>query len=198
MDAYKIFFFKLLVIVSNEISAISAYSSSNELCLNQDWDYLQKLVEEAPCNIPIELEPISQKEFIDKYAYTSPVVFRHSNNKTPTRNALFKQKCQIDNLLNEYGHKRVTVSTANTHSYNKHTLRLDDYVRMYVLPTENKQGKMKYGNETWYFFGENNYTEWKQLFDLYEMPTYSLPLHEHAYSFGIAGSLSGLRHFFFS
>ena len=44
-----------------------------------------------------------------------------------------------------------------------------------------------YSTETFYWFGDNNYTEWEELFDLYQEPPYQLPKHTGAYSFGIAG-----------
>jgi hypothetical protein len=59
-------------------------------------------IEFGPCNVPIEREPISQKHFINKYAYVSPVIFKKYSNE---RNKLFKEKCEIDNLYAEYGSK---------------------------------------------------------------------------------------------
>ena len=44
-----------------------------------------------------------------------------------------------------------------------------------------------YSTETFYWFGDNNYTEWEELFNLYQEPPYQLPKHTGAYSFGIAG-----------
>ena len=41
--------------------------------------------------------------------------------------------------------------------------------------------------ETFYWFGDNNFTEWKPLIDLYTPPPYFLPGLEGAYSFGLAG-----------
>ena len=41
--------------------------------------------------------------------------------------------------------------------------------------------------ETFYWFGDNNYTEWEELFNEYKEPPYQLPEHTGAYSFGIAG-----------
>ena len=155
---------------------------------------LSSQVEKGPCNIPVETSPISQKKFLEKYAFNSPVVFRRSEVE-PKRNAAFQQKSSFSNLITEYGNKFVTVSTANTHSYKKYSMRLDEYLSQYVLSMKKNENyhKLKYGNETWYFFGENNYTEWKPLLDLYEMPKYKLPLHEPAYSFGIAVFYSGAR-----
>lgn len=59
-------------------------------------------IETGPCNIPIVNEPITTSEFLKKYAYSTPVVFRRFD---PDRNKLFKEKCEIDNLNIEYGHK---------------------------------------------------------------------------------------------
>ena len=41
--------------------------------------------------------------------------------------------------------------------------------------------------ETFYWFGDNNYTEWEVLFNQYAEPPYQLPGHTGAYSFGLAG-----------
>lgn len=74
-------------------------------------------------------------------------------------------------------------------------MKLTDYLSQYVLFTPEKNQlyeRLKYGNETWYFFGENNFTEWKDLIDLYQKPKYNLPNHRSAYSFGIAGALTGV------
>lgn len=150
-------------------------------------------IDSGPCNMPVEYEPISEGEFLEKYAYKFPVVFRHSQ-ADKNRNKLFQQKCQIDSLDKDYGDKMVTIGTANTYSYQRSKIQLSEYLNKYVLglEKESKENKIKYGNETWYFFGENNYTEWKGLFDLYERPKYSLPGHEHAYSFGVASLYTGV------
>jgi hypothetical protein len=107
---------------------------------------------------------------------------------------MFQQKCSFDNLITEFGSKLVTVSTANTYSYKKNTMRLDDYLNKYVLSMEKNDDhhSLKYGNETWYFFGEHNYAEWKTLLELYEQPVYKLPGTSPAYSFGIAGFYTGV------
>lgn len=153
-----------------------------------------ELVETGPCTIPVVHGPISQEEFLQKYAYRSPVVIKPSQSER-LKNELFQKKCQIDNLIEEFGDKFVTISTANTYSYNKYSMRLRDYLNKYVIGFDKghlAESKLKYGNETWYFFGENNYTEWKPLLELYHRPRYELPQHEHAYSFGIAGFYSGV------
>ena len=144
----------------------------------------------GPCNIPIVTESITQDEFLQQYAYTSPVIFKKSF-FSPTRNRQFEIECDLVNLVKNYGQKYVTISTANTYSYKKHSIQFAEYLNKYVLISSNEYEKFKYGNETWYFFGENNVTEWGQLFDLYERPQYTLPLHTHAYSFGVAAGATG-------
>ena len=142
------------------------------------------------CNIPVIKEHITQSEFLSKYAYDSPVVFKSISN--PQRNSEFKKLCQFEALIAKYGDKHVEVSTANTHSYKKYSMKFEDYLYKHVL-VSNENDKFKYGNETWYFFGGNNITEWKELFDAYERPIYELPHHIHAYSFGVAASHTGLN-----
>lgn len=43
-------------------------------------------------------------------------------------------------------------------------------------------------SETLYWFGDNNYAEWNELFRKYHAPKYYLPRLTAAYSFGVAGS----------
>ena len=47
-------------------------------------------------------------------------------------------------------------------------------------------------SETFYFFGDNDVTEWKDLLDEYIQPPLKLPLHTAALSFGLAGPGSGV------
>lgn len=48
-------------------------------------------------------------------------------------------------------------------------------------------------SETFYWFGDNNHTEWEELFSMYNPPPYRLPGHTGAYSFGLAGKLAHLK-----
>lgn len=50
-------------------------------------------------------------------------------------------------------------------------------------------GRLLVFSETLYWFGDNNHTEWKDLFESYEQPPYKLPGLTGAYSFGVAGKL---------
>ncbi|KAE8300929.1 Protein transport protein Sec23B [Larimichthys crocea] len=127
----------------------------------EDPDF--SLQDEGPCNIDVlDSSSLSHQEFIDRYAYSRPVFLRGL-----TDNTRFRSSCSKSTLLEEYGERRVRLSTANTYSYRKDTL---------------------------YFFGDNNFTEWKSLFEQYESPPYVLPRTSGAYSFGIAGLLGMVAH----
>ncbi|XP_075422319.1 jmjC domain-containing protein 8 isoform X2 [Ascaphus truei] len=82
-----------------------------------------------------------------------------------TDNSAFRSLCTKQHLLEEFGERQVRLSTANTYSYEKDTL---------------------------YFFGDNNFTEWGSLFQKYTPPPFQIPGTSGAYSFGIAGSGTGV------
>ena len=76
--------------------------------------------------------------------------------------------------------KRVKYTTYNGQSLLASFLMIIFKLSMYHFP------------ETFYWFGDNNFTEWQSLFDLYQPPPYTLPDHVGAYSFGMAGVWLGL------
>src|SRR5690348_9168779 len=80
-----------------------------------------------PCNIPEEFSFISQDEFNNRYGNeensSKPVVFR----RIPM-NKKFLNMMQLDSILNRYGNKYITVTTANTYSYEKQYMKLNDYI----------------------------------------------------------------------
>ncbi|KAM6054971.1 jmjC domain-containing protein 8 isoform 2-T2 [Chlamydotis macqueenii] len=63
-----------------------------------------------------------------------------------------------------------------------------DYVEQLLEP----QDPARLGSDTLYFFGDNNFTEWGPLFQRYAPPPFRIPGTGPAYSFGIAGSGSGV------
>ncbi len=179
----SVFFFSC----NGKIDNFENLFDSDEELTNRQIESL-KLIEKGPCNIPVVKGSITQDEFIEKYAYTSPVIFKNSGT---TRNKLFQEKCEFQNLIEIYGDKYVTVSTANTYSYRTYSMKFCEYLNKFVLVSESSI-QQRYGNETMYFFGGNNITEWKDLFDTYDRPIYTLPMHNHAYSFGVAASHTGM------
>ncbi|XP_067088383.1 jmjC domain-containing protein 8 [Osmerus mordax] len=142
------------------------------------------LTDDGSCNIDIlDGVSLSYREFIDRYAYSKPVILR-----SVTDNMKFKFLCSKSNLLQEYGDRKVRLSTANTFSYKKVDVPFKEFVDLLLMP----QAEDTLGSDTLYFFGDNNFTEWHSLFENYKAPPYLLPKTTGAYSFGIAGPGTGV------
>jgi hypothetical protein len=93
------------------------------------------------CNIPEEFSVITQNEFNFRYGgegkSSKPVVFR----QIPI-NKQFLRMMQLESILNRYGNKYITVTTANTYSYKKQYIKLNDYISLQTKSsTTNKWGK---------------------------------------------------------
>ncbi|XP_057171140.1 jmjC domain-containing protein 8 isoform X2 [Ursus arctos] len=104
------------------------------------------------------------------------------------RAARFRALCSRERLLASFGDSVVRLSTANTYSYRKVDLPFQEYVEHLLHP----QDPTSLGNNTLYFFGDNNFSEWASLFQHYSPPPFSLLGTTTAYSFGIAGAGSGV------
>uniref|UniRef100_A0A3Q2TVI6 Jumonji domain containing 8 n=1 Tax=Fundulus heteroclitus TaxID=8078 RepID=A0A3Q2TVI6_FUNHE len=142
------------------------------------------LQEEGVCTIDVlHASELSHQQFIDRYAFSRPVVLRGL-----TDNTNFQLLCSKSSLLEKFGSLKVRLSTANTHSYRKVDVLFQQYVDELLRP----QARDALGSETLYFFGDNNFTEWQNLFDRYRPPPYVLPDTTGAYSFGIAGPGTGV------
>ncbi|NXE57984.1 JMJD8 protein, partial [Casuarius casuarius] len=100
----------------------------------------------------------------------------------------FQALCAKDKLLAAFGDRPVRLSTANTYSYRKVDVPFQEYVEHLLKP----QDPAALGSDTLYFFGDNNFTEWGPLFQKYVPPPFHIPGTRGAYSFGIAGSGSGV------
>ncbi|KAK7502296.1 hypothetical protein BaRGS_00006249 [Batillaria attramentaria] len=138
----------------------------------------------GPCTIEVrDAEDLTQEEFLSRYAFSQPVVI-----KGATDNSAFINDCKREVMLKKYGAKVIRLSSANTYSYRKVDVTLDKYVQEIMKP----QTLGMLGNETFYWFGDNNYTEWQELFDKYIPPPYSLPGLTGVYSFGLAGAGTGV------
>ncbi|XP_040566093.1 jmjC domain-containing protein 8 [Lepeophtheirus salmonis] len=142
------------------------------------------LVEPGPCHLEIfDSSRISQDFFLDQLAYKTPFVLRHVTN-----NAKFRALVNRDHLVKHWGHKTVTLSSANSYSYEKKKVLLEDYLETMMGPAS----PTKLANETFYFFGDNDVDEWNDLFKEYILPPLNLPRHRSALSFGIAGPGTGV------
>jgi len=166
---------------------------SNNIVEEGGWVTYKRdiLVDSGPCNIPIiDANTVSQAEFLQRYAYRTPVLIRNGSNSSSDDdvNGRFREACQRENLLRDWGHATVTLSSANTHSYGTKEVPLSHYIQHMVGP----QNLKTLANETYYFFGYNDMEEWKDFFALYRLPPYGLPGHTHALSFGLAGPGSGV------
>ncbi|KAM9125301.1 jmjC domain-containing protein 8 isoform 2-T2 [Pangshura tecta] len=159
-----------------------------------DLDYLEgnggwftnkylALMEEDHCTVERRDASLTYSQFIDQYAFSRPVVIQGI-----TDNSEFQALCTRNKLLAEFGDRLVRLSTANTYSYHKVDVPFQEYVEQLLEP----QDLASLGSDTLYFFGDNNFTEWGSLFQKYTPPPFHIPGTSGAYSFGIAGSGSGV------
>uniref|UniRef100_A0A803TTF3 Jumonji domain containing 8 n=1 Tax=Anolis carolinensis TaxID=28377 RepID=A0A803TTF3_ANOCA len=142
----------------------------------------QSVVEES-CTIERRDASLTYSEFIQQYAFSRPVILQGI-----TDNSEFQAQCTKEELLAKFGDRPIRLSTANTYSYQKVDLPFQEYVDQLLEP----QDLDSLGSETLYFFGDNNFTEWGSLFQRYRPPPFRIPGTTGAYSFGIAGSGSGV------
>ncbi|KAL4240024.1 Cupin superfamily protein [Mactra antiquata] len=151
-----------------------------------DVDKESMIAQPGPCNIDIidvQTHRFSQEDFIENYAYKKPVIIRRATN-----NKKLQDMCTKDKLLQRYGDHVVRLSSANTHSYRKRDVTLNHYVEEIMKP----QTLDMLGNETFYWFGDNDYDKFSELFDTYIPPPFDLPSMTGVYSFGLAASGTGV------
>lgn len=148
-------------------------------------DLIAKLTPyESLCDIEKRsVKDLTYSEFIHRYVPHRPVILLDADD-----NAHFRSLTSRGELLSSYGKYNIRLSTANTHSYNKVDTTLSHYIS-HILRPQSLNAK---GNETFYWFGDNNYTEFEKLFQTYNPPKYSIPNMLPAYSFGVAGVGTGV------
>ncbi|XP_027796466.2 jmjC domain-containing protein 8 [Marmota flaviventris] len=140
------------------------------------------VAEEERCTVERRAD-LTYAEFMQQYAFLRPVILQGL-----TDNSRFRALCSRERLLASFGDNVVRLSTANTYSYRKVDLPFQEYVEQLLHP----QDPASLGNDTLYFFGDNNFTEWASLFRHYSPPPFRLLGTTPAYSFGIAGAGSGV------
>ncbi|XP_043417048.1 jmjC domain-containing protein 8 isoform X1 [Prionailurus bengalensis] len=136
------------------------------------------VAEEERCAVERRAD-LSYSEFVQHYAFSRPVILQRL-----TDNSRFRALCSREKLLASFGDSVVRLSTANTYSYRKVDLPFQEYVEHLLHP----QDPASLGNDTLYFFGDNNFSEWASLFQHYSPPPFSLLGTTAAYSFGVAAT----------
>ncbi|KAM6351724.1 jmjC domain-containing protein 8 isoform 2-T2 [Alca torda] len=139
--------------------------------------------EEERCTVERADASLTYSLFLQRFAFSRPVILRGF-----TDNSAFRALCTREKLLAAFGALPVRLSTANTYSYRKVDVPFQEYVEHLLKP----QDPARLGSDTLYFFGDNNFTEWGSLFQEYMPPPFRIPGTSAAYSFGIAGSGSGV------
>ncbi|XP_035405033.1 LOW QUALITY PROTEIN: jmjC domain-containing protein 8 [Cygnus atratus] len=139
--------------------------------------------EEPRCTVERADASLTAGLFLQRFAFSQPVILRGV-----TDNSAFRALCTREKLLAAFGQRLVRLSTANTYSYRKVDVPFQEYVEQLLKP----QDPTALGSDTLYFFGDNNFTEWGPLFQQYVPPPFRIPGTSGAYSFGIAGSGSGV------
>ncbi|XP_074023818.1 jmjC domain-containing protein 8 isoform X2 [Numenius arquata] len=139
--------------------------------------------EEERCTVERADASLTYSLFLQRFAFSRPVILRGV-----TDNSVFRALCTREKLLAAFGALPVRLSTANTYSYRKVDVPFQEYVEHLLKP----QDPARLGSDTLYFFGDNNFTEWGPLFQRYVPPPFRIPGTSPAYSFGIAGSGSGV------
>jgi len=139
---------------------------------------------ERLCNVERRgFDELTQAEFLHRYALTRPVILVGASDNQAITAATSKAR-----LIEDYGRYVIRLSTANTHSYKKEDTTLSNYIDDVMRP----QSLGIKGNETFYWFGDNNYTEFAPLFSAYNPPGFSLPDKTPAFSFGVAAVGTGV------
>lgn len=105
------------------------------------------------------------------------------------RQSDFRSRCAKDALLSRWAETEITLSTANTFSHDKTYLSFGQYISDYVSYPQDEDIS---GKDTLLFFGDNNYTEWEELFSKYTLPPLIPPGAQTSLSFGVGGPNSGV------
>jgi hypothetical protein len=140
---------------------------------------------DGPCTIDrVDAAEMSFATFTSTYKDRKPVVLTGMR----ARNAAFRELCAKDALLSRWGDANVTLSTANTHSYEKTAEPLRTYVRTRLAP----QRPNSRGDATLYWFGDHDHEMWAPHFDAYVRPPFVPNAADVARSFGVGGPHSGV------
>lgn len=140
----------------------------------------------GPCTIERRtLSELSVSEFAHAYKDSRPVVLTGL-----PLNAVFRAMTAKEELLDGWGDTVVTLSSANTYSYDKRDVLLRSYISNLQPQREEASGA-----ETWYLFGDHNLTTWGRFLAHYEQhgrPFYAQRGDAVSLSFGISSAGTGV------
>lgn len=104
-----------------------------------------------------------------------------------TDNAKFVAMTQRGPLIDKYGHTKIVLSSANTHSYEKVSRSLIQYLNANMSPRTMDER----ADRSFYHFGDNDYNQWVNFTTHYHRPPFTYT-REPFFSFGLGGSGSGV------
>ncbi|XP_025272924.2 jmjC domain-containing protein 8 isoform X2 [Canis lupus baileyi] len=136
------------------------------------------VAEEERCAVERRAD-LSYAEFVQQYAFSRPVILQRL-----TDNSVSCRAPPPHLLAGTCRRSRPVL----TRPFPTVDLPFQDYVEHLLHP----QDPSSLGNDTLYFFGDNDFSEWASLFQHYSPPPFSLLGTTAAYSFGIAGAGSGV------
>jgi hypothetical protein len=120
----------------------------------------------------IDVRPaLSVQEFRERYAGKAPVVFSAGN-------VAFQLLTAKGELLRNFGHQEVVLSSSNAYSHEKRRVAL----REYLLDLDREQALDERGDQSFYMFGDNFGDAWDPLYSHYCVPRFAG--HTNALSFG--------------
>eukprot|EP01130_Rhizamoeba_saxonica_P004765 TRINITY_DN1936_c0_g1_i1.p1 TRINITY_DN1936_c0_g1~~TRINITY_DN1936_c0_g1_i1.p1 ORF type:complete len:257 (-),score=47.64 TRINITY_DN1936_c0_g1_i1:68-838(-) len=134
-----------------------------------------------PCNIP-RASKITLQQFQTHYRETTPVILENMVNNSP-----FRYACEKDRLLELYSDQFVTLSSANSYSYDKKVIEFGDYIGNHISGQDFNVN----GADTYYQFGDNAIV-FGSLVDGYVLPDVLDADQFPSFSFGIAGDATGV------
>ncbi|KHJ93904.1 JmjC domain protein [Oesophagostomum dentatum] len=152
---------------------------------NGGWYTEEKYVvgKDGPCNIERhDANDLTEEEFLKRFAYAEPVVIYNIDNSE------FGKRTTKQKMLEDWENTPVTLNSANTYSYTRVPTTFGEYLTHRLKP----QNLHTLGNETMYLFGDIDRKLWAPLLSTYRIPKWTLPGHEPALSFGIAGAGTGV------
>jgi len=172
--------------LDNEISDGGCNEFSSRKVSNGGWEteFRDIVGADGPCNIVRhDAKSLTQKEFLNRFAFTEPLIITNLD-----KDKTFQEMCSREQLLRDFSHAKVRLSSANTYSYTKVPVCLQEYIQQYLRP----QSVNQLGNETLYLFGDTDAEDWKPLLDRYRKLNWTLPGHRGAPTIGIAGAGTGV------